>query len=258
MARRRRGRRDKVAVITGAGRAFSAGGDLELIDRQTKQLPRISGVMREAGDIVYNIAKCEKPMISAINGVAVGAGLVVALMADISIIAEEARITDGHIRLGVAAGDHAVIIWPLLCGMAKAKYYLLTSRLHRRQRSRADRSGQQVRAGRRRAPACARGRGEARCRPPDGVAVDETGAQRMDPHGVAELRRVPGLRDVGLLRRRRRRRSHRDQGEARAGVPVDAALSPPPADTGEPWRGHSQLTTLAVVRHPSSPVPRQV
>ena len=83
--------------------------------------------MREAGDIVYNIVNCEKPVISAINGVAVGAGLAVALMADISIISEDARLTDGHLRLGVGAGDHAAIIWPLLCGMAKAKYYLLTS-----------------------------------------------------------------------------------------------------------------------------------
>ncbi|HSE96575.1 MAG TPA: enoyl-CoA hydratase-related protein, partial [Methylomirabilota bacterium] len=61
------------------------------------------------------------------NGVAVGAGLVVALLADVSIAAETARFTDGHTRLGVAAGDHAAILWPLLCGMAKAKYYLLTS-----------------------------------------------------------------------------------------------------------------------------------
>ena len=55
------------------------------------------------------------------------AGLVVALLADISIAAENARLADGHLRMGVAAGDHAAIIWPLLCGMAKAKYYLLTS-----------------------------------------------------------------------------------------------------------------------------------
>ena len=117
----------RVAVITGAGKAFSAGGDLELIDRQTKNYAAIAGVMKEAADIVYNIVNCEKPVISAINGVAVGAGLAVALMADISIIAEDARLTDGHLRLGVGAGDHAAIVWPLLCGMAKAKYYLLTS-----------------------------------------------------------------------------------------------------------------------------------
>ncbi len=116
----------RVAVITGAGKAFSAGGDFELIEEQTGNFDRIQEVAKEAADIVYNIADCAKPVISAINGVAVGAGLVVGLMADISIIATDARITDGHIRLGVAAGDHAVILWPLLCGLAKAKYYLLT------------------------------------------------------------------------------------------------------------------------------------
>jgi len=117
----------RVAVITGAGKAFSAGGDLEMIESYAKNFNTISGVMKEAGDIVYNITNCEKPIISAINGVAVGAGLAVALMADISIISETARITDGHVRLGVGAGDHAAIIWPLLCGMAKAKYYLMTA-----------------------------------------------------------------------------------------------------------------------------------
>jgi enoyl-CoA hydratase len=59
------------------------------------------------------------------RGVAVGAGLVCGLLADISIASKECRIIDGHTRLGVAAGDHAAIVWPLLCGMAKAKYYLL-------------------------------------------------------------------------------------------------------------------------------------
>src|SRR6185312_11285662 len=75
----------------------------------------------------YNMINLDKPVVSAINGVAVGAGLVVALLSDISIISETARFTDGHTRLGVVAGDHAAIVWPLLCGMAKAKYYLLTS-----------------------------------------------------------------------------------------------------------------------------------
>jgi enoyl-CoA hydratase len=117
----------RVVVITGAGRAFSAGGDLDMIERMAGNAANVTKAMKEAGDIVYNMVNLDKPIISAINGVAVGAGLAVALMADISIASEAMRITDGHIRLGVAAGDHAVIIWPLLCGMARAKYYLLTA-----------------------------------------------------------------------------------------------------------------------------------
>jgi enoyl-CoA hydratase len=83
-------------------------------------------VLREARDLVYNVLNCSKPIVSAMIGPAVGAGLVVGLLADISIAAKSARIIDGHTRLGVAAGDHAAIVWPLLCGMAKAKYHLLT------------------------------------------------------------------------------------------------------------------------------------
>jgi enoyl-CoA hydratase len=117
----------RVVVITGAGKAFSAGGDLAMIEGYLKDVSKIKNVMKEAADLVYNIVNLDKPVVSAINGVAVGAGLVVALMADVSVISETARFTDGHLRLGVAAGDHAIILWPLLCGMAKAKYYLLTS-----------------------------------------------------------------------------------------------------------------------------------
>jgi enoyl-CoA hydratase len=117
----------RVAVVTGAGRAFSAGGDLKMIARMAGDYPRVAAMAREAGSLVLNMLDCEKPIVSAINGTAVGAGLAVALMADISVIAADARLTDGHLRLGVAAGDHAAILWPLLCGMAKAKYYLLTA-----------------------------------------------------------------------------------------------------------------------------------
>jgi enoyl-CoA hydratase len=116
----------RVAVVTGAGRAFSAGGDLDMVDANSRDPRRLARTMREAADIVYNMINMEKPVVSAINGVAVGAGLVVALLSDVSIMSETARITDGHTRLGVVAGDHAAILWPLLCGMAKAKYYLLT------------------------------------------------------------------------------------------------------------------------------------
>jgi enoyl-CoA hydratase len=117
----------RAVVVTGAGRAFSAGGDLDWIAEQVGDYRRTMQVMREAGDIVRTMIDCDTPIVSAINGVAVGAGLAVALMADVSIMNADARLTDGHIRLGVAGGDHAVAIWPLLCGMAKAKYYLLTA-----------------------------------------------------------------------------------------------------------------------------------
>jgi enoyl-CoA hydratase len=119
----------RVAVVTGAGRAFSAGGDLAMVERQMGDYGRTTHMLAEMSDLVYNMVNCEKPIVSAINGVAVGAGLVVALLADISICAADARLGDGHVRLGVAAGDHAAIIWPLLCGLAKSKYYLLTGEM---------------------------------------------------------------------------------------------------------------------------------
>ena len=113
------------AIITGAGTTFSAGGDFEMIKDIVRDFEARARAWREARDIVYSIINCSKPVVSAMRGVAVGAGLVCGLLADISIATKDCRIIDGHTRLGVAAGDHAAIIWPLLCGMAKAKYYLL-------------------------------------------------------------------------------------------------------------------------------------
>ncbi len=113
-------------ILTGRGKAFSAGGDFDMIEAITQDFETRARTWKEARDLVYNIINCGKPTIAAINGPAVGAGLVAALLCDISIAGRSARITDGHTRLGVAAGDHAAIVWPLLCGMAKAKYYLLT------------------------------------------------------------------------------------------------------------------------------------
>ena len=119
----------RAVVVTGAGRGFSAGGDFQLIEDAHANYERIIELVDETRDLVYNIIHFSKPVVSAINGPAVGAGLVVALLADISIAGESATLGDGHIRLGVAAGDHAAILWPLLVGMAKAKYYLLTGEL---------------------------------------------------------------------------------------------------------------------------------
>jgi enoyl-CoA hydratase len=116
-----------VSVITGTGRAFSAGGDLAMVERMTTDHGAVVEQWRDAKAVVDSMLASVKPIVSAINGVAVGAGLAVALLADVSIVARSARLSDGHTRLGVAAGDHAAILWPLLCGMAKAKYYLMTA-----------------------------------------------------------------------------------------------------------------------------------
>jgi enoyl-CoA hydratase len=115
-----------VALLRGAGRAFSAGGSFELLDDIIGDYAVRTRILREARDLVFNVVNCSKPVVSAIHGPAVGAGLVAALLADVSVAGRSARIIDGHTRLGVAAGDHAAVCWPLLCGMAKAKYYLLT------------------------------------------------------------------------------------------------------------------------------------
>jgi enoyl-CoA hydratase len=115
-----------VALLQGAGRAFSSGGSFDLLGSMIDDYATRTRVLREARDLVYNVINCAKPIVAAIHGPAVGAGLVAALLADVSVAGRTARIIDGHTRLGVAAGDHAAMCWPLLCGMAKAKYYLLT------------------------------------------------------------------------------------------------------------------------------------
>jgi|SRR4051812_15843691 enoyl-CoA hydratase len=118
----------RAVVVRGAGdKAFSAGGRFDLVEAMAEDWQVRTRVMREARAIVRNMVECSVPVVSAINGPAVGAGLVVAMMADVSIAGRRARILDGHVRLGVAAGDHAAMVWPLLCGMAKAKYHLLTN-----------------------------------------------------------------------------------------------------------------------------------
>ena len=116
----------RVALLRGAGKGFSAGGSFDLLDEMMDDYGSRLRVLREARDLVFNVIDCSKPIVSAIHGPAVGAGLVAGLLADVSIVGRTARIIDGHTRLGVTAGDHAAICWPLLCGMAKAKYLLLT------------------------------------------------------------------------------------------------------------------------------------
>ncbi|EUA88251.1 enoyl-CoA hydratase EchA15 [Mycobacterium ulcerans str. Harvey] len=116
----------RVVLVRGEGKAFSSGGSFELIDETIGDYEGRIRIMREARDLVLSLVNLDKPVVSAIRGPAVGARLVVALLADISVASATAKIIDGHTKLGVAAGDHAAICWPLLVGMAKAKYYLLT------------------------------------------------------------------------------------------------------------------------------------
>lgn len=114
-------------VITGGGRAFSAGGDFEMVDQIINDHAFRMKMWKDGRQLVENMLACGKPVISAINGAAAGGGLAVALLADISIAAKGAKLVDGHTALGVAADDHAVAIWPLLIGMAKTKYFLMTN-----------------------------------------------------------------------------------------------------------------------------------
>ena len=115
----------KVAIIRGEGAGFSAGGDLALVEEMAADFDTRARVWREARELVHNMVDCSKPIVSAMHGPAAGAGLVCGLLADVSIATKTAKLVDAHTRLGVAAGDHAAIVWPLLCGMAKAKYYLM-------------------------------------------------------------------------------------------------------------------------------------
>src|SRR5437870_11136869 len=116
----------RVAVVTGAGRAFSAGGDLDMVEANSRDPKRLARTVREASDLVYNMINTDKPIISAINGVAVGAGLLVGLLADISIISETARFTDGHTKLGDRKStrlnsSHVAISYAVFC-LKKKRY----------------------------------------------------------------------------------------------------------------------------------------
>jgi len=119
----------RVVIITGAGGAFCAGGAFDSMPAgDMEKGEQFNHDFAEARELVQKIINCRKPIVSAINGPAVGAGLAIALLADISVASKTVKLFDGHLRIGVTPGDHALIIWPLLCGIAKAKYYLMTNR----------------------------------------------------------------------------------------------------------------------------------
>lgn len=119
----------RCTILTGQGKAFCVGGDADDLGVVEGRDPAegFNADFRSATALIMNIIDAKKPIVSAINGPAVGAGLAIGLLADVPIAAAEAALIEGHVRMGLAAGDHAAIIWPLLCGIAKSKYYLLTN-----------------------------------------------------------------------------------------------------------------------------------
>lgn len=115
-----------IVVLTGMGRAFSAGGDLEFLESAHQDPTRLYEVLRETRAIVMALLDCDKPIICRVNGDAVGLGATLALLCDIIIAVDTARIIDPHVRVGLVAGDGGALIWPQLIGYARAKQYLLT------------------------------------------------------------------------------------------------------------------------------------
>jgi enoyl-CoA hydratase len=118
-----------VVVLTGAGRAFSAGGNVINMQKKIDDPVSWDAGMPEAKRIVFRMLECDKPIIARVNGHAVGLGATVALLCDIIIAADHAKIGDPHVNAGLVAGDGGALIWPQLVGFARAKEYLLTGDL---------------------------------------------------------------------------------------------------------------------------------
>jgi enoyl-CoA hydratase len=118
-----------VLVLTGAGRAFSAGGDIEHMQRLIDQPNLFLDGMAAAKHIVFSLLDCPKPVIAKVNGAAVGLGATIALFSDLIYAADTAKFGDPHVKVGYVAGDGGAVIWPQLIGYARAKEYLLTGDL---------------------------------------------------------------------------------------------------------------------------------
>jgi enoyl-CoA hydratase/carnithine racemase len=115
-----------IVVLTGAGRAFCAGGDVDWMQDAIDHPENFESTVAEAKQIVFSLLDCEKPVIAKVNGAAVGLGATLALFCDISIAAETAIFADPHVSIGMVAGDGGAVIWPQLIGFARAKEFLFT------------------------------------------------------------------------------------------------------------------------------------
>lgn len=118
-----------VIILTGAGRAFSAGGDIGWMQHMIDDPSAFEKTAREGKQIVLSLLDCEKPVIAKLNGHATGLGATIALLCDVIFAAETAKIGDPHVSVGFVAGDGGALIWPQLIGYAKAREFLLTGDL---------------------------------------------------------------------------------------------------------------------------------
>jgi enoyl-CoA hydratase len=114
----------RAVVLTGSGRALSAGGDFEWMAGWRPE--DLSALRREGKQIIWNLLDVEVPIVAAVNGPAVGLGATLALLCDVIFMAEEAKLADPHVRVGIVAGDGGAVAWPMAVGPAVAKRYLLT------------------------------------------------------------------------------------------------------------------------------------
>jgi len=116
--------RARAVLVTGAGRAFSAGGDFAWMSSTTPD--DLYQMRREGKQIIWNLLDVELPIVAAINGHAIGLGATLALLCDAIFVAESAKIADPHVQVGIVAGDGGAVVWPLAMGPVRAKRYLLT------------------------------------------------------------------------------------------------------------------------------------
>jgi len=116
----------RVAIITGEGRAFSAGGDFDLLDRMVKDRALRRDVIAEGRDLVRNMMRCRIPVVAAVNGPAVGLGCSVIALSDVVYMAESAYLSDPHVTVGLVAADGGPLTWPLHTSLLLAKEYALT------------------------------------------------------------------------------------------------------------------------------------
>jgi enoyl-CoA hydratase len=115
----------RAVVLTGAGTAFSAGGDLDLLARMTEDLDLRAKIMNEAATLVRTMIACPLPIVAAVNGPAVGLGCSLASLSDLVVMEEQAYLADPHVALGLVAGDGGALTWPLNLGLQRSKEFLL-------------------------------------------------------------------------------------------------------------------------------------